>query len=968
MLERIIDIRDNNRQHDTYYVYDEYGNLRYVLPPMASDRLTAQGVSWDMDTEDVAKYCYCYQYDTRNLCISKKLPGCEPVLMRYDKAHRLVFSQDGNLRTSNKWHVTVYDGFGRACFDGLCSGDSLPDVKQIEVKATFTNGPVGSSPRITGGTLGYSLNINLNDIEPLSAKYFDSYNFLDYFVSDIRYPLRYRDRIMEGYSGRYYGIGAYSTRGLLTGIVNCVLGDSALLVKSLYYDDHDNIIQTRETNAVGGYDYCYYNLSFTGKPLKVKHVHETADTTLTDVYEYTYDNMERLLTATVSHGGGAAVTLASNTYNSLGQLSEQALGSNVGSVVDYTYNVRGWTQTVTNPHFSQTLYYEQPVTGATSCYNGNISAVEWTSRDAMAAVMPTTNRYTFSYDGNNRLTSANYTTVAAVDINGTMMIYNDRDYNTTYRYDLNGNITSLTRKGVAQKFPVFQYSAWNYGTIDNLTMNYDGNQLKKVTDQCPDLTYAGAMDFKDGADLKVEYLWDANGNMTRDLNKKIWRIKYNVLNLPELIEYEDGHIVRYTYAADGRKLRVEYLESNVAVIEQGGLNVVGGTQMEPMGGGGLLPSSLKDSLIINPGGHIETTLLTMDYCGNHIYRNGVLERTVNDYGYQADSTYYYYVKDYQGNVRAVIDQNGALKEINNYYPYGGLMGGAVTGIQPAKYGGKELDRENGIDWYDFEARYQDPMLPMFTTIDPLAEQAPGISPYAYCAGNPIRYIDPTGKSTKVIYSGNSHYIVIGGDFDNDRNIYLYQKDRNGNYTVKGKSIGVSTSETSFYNSDENSWANGAIINLNDNSGRYFLNKMASEDITLDDYMLNATNNSPYDFKVTNGGPNRVFSGRGIYRGMPIGGKTSDGKLLISSARDIGNIAAGIVAAKNGISWKKARIAFDTYQSIKNIENGLHPGVEGLSTQNAEKYGWSLMSLHSNTHSELYNLWNSFQHFLKGLFK
>ena len=92
--------------------------------------------------------------------------------------------------------------------------------------------------------------------------------------------------------------------------------------------------------------------------------------------------------------------------------------------------------------------------------------------------------------------------------------------------------------------------------------------------------------------------------------------------------------------------------------------------------------------------------------------------------------------------------------------------------------------------------------------------------------------------------------------------------------------------------------------------------------------------------------------------MPIGGKTFDGKLLISSARDIGNIAAGLVAAKNGISWKAARIAFDTYQSKNNIDNGLHPGIEGLSTRNAEYYGWSIMALYSNTHSESRNLWNS----------
>ncbi len=228
--------------------------------------------------------------------------------------------------------------------------------------------------------------------------------------------------------------------------------------------------------------------------------------------------------------------------------------------------------------------------------------------------------------------------------------------------------------------------------------------------------------------------------MTRDRNKKIWTIKYNVLNLPEQIEYMDGHIVQYTYAADGRKLMVKYMVSIISVIEQGSINGVGGSSNGVMGGG-IIPFD-PPGPIVPPG---PTTYLTMDYCGNHVYRNGVMERTMNDYGYQADSTYYYYIKDYQGNVRAVIDQNGDLREIDNYYPYGGLMGAASAGIQPNKYGGKELDRENGIDLYDFEARYQDPMLPMFTTQDPLAEQSPNISPYAYCASNPIFFIDPTGN-------------------------------------------------------------------------------------------------------------------------------------------------------------------------------------------------------------------------------
>ena len=94
---------------------------------------------------------------------------------------------------------------------------------------------------------------------------------------------------------------------------------------------------------------------------------------------------------------------------------------------------------------------------------------------------------------------------------------------------------------------------------------------------------------------------------------------------------------------------------------------------------------------------METTLMTRDYCGNHIYRDGVLERVTNDYGYWADGNWYYHVKDYQGNVRAVIDHAGVLQEVNNYYPYGSLMGGGTVGnnasVQPYKYGTKELDRQ-----------------------------------------------------------------------------------------------------------------------------------------------------------------------------------------------------------------------------------------------------------------------------------
>ena len=400
-------------------------------------------------------------------------------------------------------------------------------------------------------------------------------------------------------------------------------------------------------------------------------------------------------------------------------------------------------------------------------------------------------------------------------------------------------------------------------------------------------------------------------DMTRDLNKKIWNIKYNVLNLPEEIQFNDGHVVRYTYAADGRKLRVEYIESNISIIEQGGINTGGGSSNGVMGGG-TVPFNPPGPL--NPPGPIvppgPTTYLTMDYCGNHVYRNGVMERTMNDYGYQADSTYYYYIKDYQGNVRAVIDQNGVLKEINNYYPYGGLMGAASTGVQPNKYGGKELDRENGIDWYDFEARFQDPMSPMFTTQDPLAEQTPGISPYAYCAGNPIQYIDPSGERLIMGIDGTSYEYRMGKD-----NIY-----------------GFYSSDNSLY-SGKDEFANAVINSLSSimkgDAGYYLVKSLVNSKANI---AIQETS-SIYNRKTIGGGDNitvRWKDGPSIGPSYSNGEFSYDSPAFVSLAHEFGHaldIIMGTIDrsewySENGKSISKAEWFASFVENAIRFENSL----------------------------------------------
>lgn len=94
-----------------------------------------------------------------------------------------------------------------------------------------------------------------------------------------------------------------------------------------------------------------------------------------------------------------------------------------------------------------------------------------------------------------------------------------------------------------------------------------------------------------------------------------------------------------------------------------------------------------------------------------IYENGVPSKLLTGEGYftLSNAVYHYFLQDHQGNNRVVVSQNGAVEEVNHYYPFGGVFA-STSSAQPYKYNGKELDRRNGLDWYDYGARMYDAIL------------------------------------------------------------------------------------------------------------------------------------------------------------------------------------------------------------------------------------------------------------------
>ena len=436
-----------------------------------------------------------------------------------------------------------------------------------------------------------------------------------------------------------------------------------------------------QNNLLSGYDITSTVYTFSDKPSGVTHTHTASGkTTRTEVYTYTYDHADRI--SKVQHSfGGTSITLYDATYDNFGRLlTKQYHGTSINKLT-YAYNLRSWLTGISGTCFTQNLYYNTGV--GTAKYNGNISSMTWKSGNES-----TVRGYKFTYDGLDRMLNATYGETASISTNA------NRFSENVTGYDKNGNIKSLQRYG--------QTGASAYGLIDNLTFTLNGNQLSRVDDAVMASAYGGGFEFKDGVKQVGEYTYDANGNLTKDLNKGITDIQYNCLNLPSAVTFSDGSTITYVYAADGTKLRT--------------VHKIGGA----------------------------TT--TTDYCGNVVYENGAQKLLITEEGYitLSDNKYYYYLKDHQGNNRVVINQSGAVEETNHYYLFGGVFASS-TSTQPYKYNSKEYDTKKGLNWYDYGARHYDAVLGRFMTVDPLAEKYYSESLYTYCYSNPINCIDPNGK-------------------------------------------------------------------------------------------------------------------------------------------------------------------------------------------------------------------------------
>ncbi|MGC4129789.1 MAG: DUF6443 domain-containing protein [Bergeyella sp.] len=742
-----------NEFADTYYIYNEYNQLSYVISPNTSkkiDNTLAGGVSvlHNSTNSAILDLCYQYRYDGQGRMVEKKLPGKGWEYLVYDNQDRLVMTQDANLLSSGQWLFTKYDKFGRVAYTGITTDSGSRNSLQTIFNGKGSNNVERTTTNfVQPGLLVYydndaSKNYPNTLTKLLSVNYYDTYP-----TGTPTIPSSILSQAVLPQTG------SLSTKSLPTASFVNNVENNGWTKNYIWYDTKGRTIGTHSINHLGGYTKTESLLDFAGVPQKIITMHKRLNGSEEVVVqeEFEYDHQNRLL----KHyhevvGKTDKVLLAENHYNEIGQLDQKKVGADqYGSsplqTVDYSYNIRGWLTQINDPTdlgdhlFAYKIKYENPDNEslAPKRYNGNISEIDWIYQNGSLK------RYGYQYDNLNRLLRGNYQ-----DPENSLPESHINDEALTY--DLNGNITNLVRNAKHSKFhtPI---------VIDNLGYTYNGNRVTNIDDA------SGNSSGYEGGNQTITY--DDNGNMTAMPDKGISAIAYNFLNLPTEID-QNANVTNYYYRADGVKIKKKYklinnLGTNYIYTEYLDGFQYSTPNTEPIRRA--LEETDDATVAVSTAGEEEAFIpldereIAVD-TGTPEADNVVLSffPTAEGYYDYENNRYIYQYKDHLGNVRiSYVKENNALKimDTNEYYPFGMsfLKPNAPTMYDPMaipynyKYSSQEL-QETGF--YDFGNRQYMPDIGRWFKVDELAETSRRWSPYAYAYNNPMRFVDPDGRQNE----------------------------------------------------------------------------------------------------------------------------------------------------------------------------------------------------------------------------
>jgi RHS repeat-associated core domain len=580
----------------TYFIYDDFGLLRYQLQPEAVNWLSSN--NWDFSVANgstvLAEWCFQYNYDDKGRMIWKKAPGAVALNMLYDKRDRLVYAQDGNqlALSTPQWTATVYDDLDRPLLMTLYNTtktianlqsdiSNAPPYNLITISNTSNNG--GSSTSINS-YLNPLTSTDLNTITTTSVlKYlfYDNYSFTNVKIFNTNFTN------LTAYNTSDPNVQVLSntsrTTNMPTGSMVRVLSSNTFINATSYYDDRGSLIQTLQDNIKSGVDISTLQYHFDGKLLSTCSDHTNSGAGFVNykiLTKYLFDKLGRVTSIQKQFGTNALKTVASYDYDDVGRIKTKHLDpgytNNGGTELEslnYSFNIHNQLTGINkdfalkNPgnynkwghFFGLYLGFDNRDNIFTHAQlNGQVTGILWNTQGDDAQ-----RKYDYTFDNTGRLTNADFKEQQHPGDGwaNTKMDFSIGGYTGKITYDLNGNILSMSQKGVMPGItaPII---------IDDLRYSYASfsNKLQSVTDQMTTISSNGLFgDFKDGSNgSNPDYVYDNNGNVVIDLNKNAKDlnnvvgangIHYNYIDKPDQIRIAGKGTINIVYSGDGEKLQ-----------------------------------------------------------------------------------------------------------------------------------------------------------------------------------------------------------------------------------------------------------------------------------------------------------------------------------------------------------------------------------------------------------------------------
>ncbi|UIR57109.1 DUF6443 domain-containing protein [Sphingobacterium sp. SRCM116780] len=548
---------------NTYYVYDDFGDLRYVVPPGYTKKTITE-----QNDADFNELIYAFKYDGKRRLIEKKTPGKGWEWLVYNANNKVIMTQDSVQRVKpiKEWNYTKYDAFGQIVSTGIYkrnyanqaaaqkSADSVTvywEERSVQTKLVgtvkYTKYTENAFPKVK------------TSMTPLTVNYYDDYLF------------------EGGDTTKLAAVGITKStklKGLPTGSKVYKDNGTLPLWSISYYDDYGRVIQSASQNHLLGIDLITNTYSFSGELLTCKREHKPATGTATTILTTNnYDHVGRLLQTKKKVNAQAEIIQSKLAYNEIGQLKSKGIhsennGTNFLTNITYAYNERGWATKTSAPEFTYELNYNQTGAGAVltnAQYNGNIAQQLW------GHAATTNSTFTYTYDALNRLTNGTST--------GTIM-------SEALVYDDMGNIRTLTRN--IGNTPTTSTTTYAYNNANK------SNRLLSLT-----------------SGLTGTFTYDGNGNATKDRTGMAF--SYNQLNLPKSATIT-GRTVTYLYDAMGTKLKKTATVAAVTTEQ----DYVDGIEYSKLGAAASVIERIatEDGFLLNNTGTYSYYYYLTDHLGN----------------------------------------------------------------------------------------------------------------------------------------------------------------------------------------------------------------------------------------------------------------------------------------------------------------------------------------------------------------